>query len=444
MTTKTNQLHVRKLESARLPTQFGEFQLAIFSNSTDNKEHLALLMGDISKKDDILVRVHSECYTGDVLGSKRCDCGQQLQRAMKMISEVGLGVILYLRQEGRGIGLLEKLRAYNLQDQGYDTVEANLLLGHQVDERDYTIAVRILEALEIRSIQLLTNNPQKMDSLQKMGIRVTNRIPLHGEINSENAKYIQTKIDRLNHFPVQPGNIETSQWPIMKHVDNRLATAELFCQQHERPFVTLSYAQTLDGSIALEAGQRLEISNPLTYAFTHQLRANHEAILVGIGTVLADNPQLNVRLVTGANPQPIILDSQLRCPLDAKLLQNETLPWVITSEQADETRQAELEALGARVFRTSANQARRIDLNELLRFLAKHGIQRLMVEGGQQIITSFIQAGLIDQVVLTIAPMFVGGLPAIGKLAEIPRLENLHHQSLADDIIIRGDVSWEK
>jgi len=185
---------------ARIPTPYGEFQLCIYQESENSKEHLALVMGDPEGKDDVLVRVHSECFTGDVLGSLRCDCGEQLQRAMAMISEAGEGVILYLRQEGRGIGLEEKLRAYNLQDEGYDTVDANLALGHQADERDYTSAARILGNLGISSISLITNNPSKIEALTILGIDVCRRVPLTPTINPENLRYLSTKVERMHHL----------------------------------------------------------------------------------------------------------------------------------------------------------------------------------------------------------------------------------------------------
>ncbi len=193
-------LKVKRMASARIPTQMGEFQLILYTNNQDNKEHLALVMGDIEGKDDVLVRVHSECYTGDVLGSLRCDCGEQLHRAMQTIALEGQGVILYLRQEGRGIGLLDKLRAYNLQDQGYDTVEANLALGHQADERDYTVAARMLEDLDVRSIRLLTNNPSKIENLSDLGVVVKERIPVESTITADNAFYLFTKVQRMDHL----------------------------------------------------------------------------------------------------------------------------------------------------------------------------------------------------------------------------------------------------
>jgi 3,4-dihydroxy 2-butanone 4-phosphate synthase/GTP cyclohydrolase II len=185
---------------ARIPTAFGEFQLCIYLEDENRKEHLALTFGDPEGKDAVLVRVHSECFTGDVLGSLRCDCGEQLQCAMAMIVDAGEGVIIYLRQEGRGIGLEEKLRAYNLQDEGYDTVDANLALGHQADERDYACAERILTNLGIKSISLITNNPSKIEELTRLGIKVRQRIPLTPTINPENVRYISTKIERMSHL----------------------------------------------------------------------------------------------------------------------------------------------------------------------------------------------------------------------------------------------------
>jgi GTP cyclohydrolase II len=205
-------LHITRQACARIPTELGEFQLCLYTNNQDDKEHLALVMGDVHQQSRVLVRVHSECFTGDVLGSRRCDCGEQLQRAMQMIAEAGAGVVVYLRQEGRGIGLMDKLRAYNLQDRGYDTVDANLALGHQPDLRDYTIAARILEDLGVRSVRLLTNNPGKITRLEELGIPVAERIALESTIYADNAYYLFTKAQRMNHLlnlavvPAVPSN----------------------------------------------------------------------------------------------------------------------------------------------------------------------------------------------------------------------------------------------
>ena len=193
-------IKVEQKVTARIPTEWGEFLLMLYANSQDDKEHLALVLGDVTGRSNVLARVHSECFTGDVLGSQRCDCGEQLQRSMQKIGEHGRGVLIYLRQEGRGIGLLDKLRAYNLQDQGYDTVEANLLLGHQADERDYSIAAGILQDLQVRSVRLLTNNPAKILHLKQSGVVVSERVPLEGTVNAENADYLRTKAQRMHHL----------------------------------------------------------------------------------------------------------------------------------------------------------------------------------------------------------------------------------------------------
>lgn len=191
---------VTRQACARVPTPVGSFQVCVYTTSNDNKEHLALIYGQVTNQSNVLTRVHSECFTGDVLDSLRCDCGEQLQHAMQIIAEAGAGVIIYLRQEGRGIGLIEKLRAYNLQDQGYDTIDANLALGHQADARKYDVAAAILRELGVQSIELLTNNPAKVTQLQALGIQINRRIPLNVTVNPENARYLETKARRMNHL----------------------------------------------------------------------------------------------------------------------------------------------------------------------------------------------------------------------------------------------------
>lgn len=192
-------LNLEKLVCTRIPTEEGSFQLCLYDNDNDHKEHMALVFGDVRGK-DVLVRVHSECFTGDVLGSQRCDCGPQLHYAMDAIAQEGRGIVLYLRQEGRGIGLAEKLRAYNLQDEGLDTVDANLELGHQADEREYDIAVAMLKDLGVKSVRLLTNNPAKIESLTELGMPVNERVPILIQPNDENIHYLATKAERMRHL----------------------------------------------------------------------------------------------------------------------------------------------------------------------------------------------------------------------------------------------------
>jgi len=190
---------VHRVAEAKLPTQYGDFTVIAYKSTIDPDEHIALVKGDVTTEEPVLVRVHSECLTGDVFGSMRCDCGQQLAIAMKAIATEGRGVFLYMRQEGRGIGLHNKLRAYALQDQGVDTVEANELLGFAADLRDYGIGAQILADIGLRSIRLLTNNPRKVVGLEGHGLTVVETVPIEAPPNTYNSAYLQTKGSKLGH-----------------------------------------------------------------------------------------------------------------------------------------------------------------------------------------------------------------------------------------------------
>lgn len=193
-------MSVKFAASAKLPTQWGDFTLHGFEDEATGKEHVALVCGDISGEQPVLCRLHSECLTGDCLFSLRCDCGPQLQYAMQTIGEAGRGVILYLRQEGRGIGLLNKIRAYELQDGGADTVEANEQLGFAADGREYEICKPMLEHLGLSSLRLLTNNPAKISAVETMGFSVDEIVPVKTGANSHNENYLQVKVDKMGHL----------------------------------------------------------------------------------------------------------------------------------------------------------------------------------------------------------------------------------------------------
>jgi hypothetical protein len=184
----------------KLPTKFGDFRIIVFKNEVDHKEHLMIVKGDVPGKSDVLMRIHSECLTGDVFGSHRCDCGEQLENALRSIEEQGEGIVIYMRQEGRGIGLTNKIKAYTLQDQGYDTVEANVKLGFPPDMREYSLAAQMLRELDVKSVKLLTNNPEKKEDLERWGITVSKRVPIVIKANSINAKYLNTKKEKMRHM----------------------------------------------------------------------------------------------------------------------------------------------------------------------------------------------------------------------------------------------------
>lgn len=440
--SQTASLSLQRLK-ARIPVSGREFYVYLYQDF-DNLEHLALVMGDVRGKQNVLVRIHSECLTGEAFNSQRCDCGEQLKQSIQMISDDSLGIIVYLRQEGRGIGLAKKLQAYNLQDNGYDTVDANIALGHKPDERDFTIAASILKDLGVKSIKLISNNPGKFKPLIDSGIVINSRIPILPRLTPENTLYIKTKISRMNHKIDFNGLSSSSpeREMILRYVVRKIRNH----RYRNRPFITLSYAQSLDGCISKDKNKSMVLSDEESMILTHQIRSIHDAILVGIGTVLTDDPQLTVRKVQGKNPQPIILDTNLKLPPNAKLLKETNSPWIISGKDSDVKKQKILEDLGAKVFRLPVKN-NNIDLHRLISKLVNENIGSVMVEGGAEIISSFMVDKLADFVVSTVTPTIIGR--GVRPLEQVPikmdkmiSLQNAKYVQIGKDLIVFGVPRW--
>ncbi|WP_455368327.1 GTP cyclohydrolase II [[Eubacterium] cellulosolvens] len=440
--SQTTSLTLQRLK-ARIPVSGGEFCIYLYPDF-DNMEHLALVMGDVRGKKNVLVRIHSECLTGESFNSQRCDCGEQLKQSIQMISDDSLGIIIYLRQEGRGIGLAKKLQAYNLQDNGYDTIDANIALGHKPDERDFTIAAYMLKDLGVKSIKLISNNPGKFKPLIDSGIVISSRMPILPRLTPENAPYIRTKISRMNHNIDFDGLSSSSpeREMILRYIVRKMKNH----RYRNRPFITLSYAQSLDGCISKDKNKSMVLSDEESMILTHQIRSIHDAILVGIGTILTDDPQLTVRKVQGKNPQPIILDTNLKFPLNAKLLKEKHSPWIISGKDSDVTKQKILEDLGVKIFRLPVKN-NNIDLQRLISKLVKENIGSIMVEGGAEVISSFMLEKLADFVVSTVTPRIIGrGVRPLEqvpiKMDKLVSLQNTKYVQIGKDLIVFGVPRW--
>jgi GTP cyclohydrolase II len=420
-----------------IPTPAGVFDVRAFRCTSDHV-YLAMVKGDVGDGGGVLTRIHSECLTGDALGSLRCDCGPQLQAAMRRVAAEGRGAIVYATgHEGRGIGLVDKLRAYMLQDRGDDTLDANAHLGLPIDARDYGDAAGVLRAIGARSVRLLTNNPAKAEGLRHHGVEVDEIVPLQTAPHTRNLRYLRTKRDRFGHVP--PAGPELNGW-LRPAVD---ATSLLGDTQAQpwRPFVAVKFAQTLDGRIATASGDSKWISGDEERRVSHALRAACDGVLVGAGTVLADDPRLTVRMVEGRSPIRVVLDSALRIPLDANVLDDDAHTVVVTTERSTPEQRMAIRGRGAAVV-VARSGPRGVDLSDALRGLHEIGVRSLLVEGGASVITSFLAEGLI----VGLAPTVIGaGLDAVGDLnvarvAEGFRLTNREIHVAGDDLLIAGDI----
>ena len=423
-----------------LPTQFGEFAVTAFE-VRPGLVYLALARGDLATGGPVLTRLHSECLTGDALTSLRCDCGVQLRRAMSRVAAEGRGLVLYATgHEGRGIGLVNKLRAYVEQDAGADTVDANLRLGLPVDGRRYDEAAAVLRALGVGSVRLLTNNPDKVRGLADAGVVVDGTEPLRTAAHLRNAGYLRTKEVRLGHGDTAGADLPGTTTPP--------AAVDLLgdvVAHDDRPYVVIKYAQTLDGRIATGCGDSKWISGEEERALSHALRAACDAVLVGVGTVLRDDCRLNVRMVPGASPLRVVLDSTLRSPSTALVLDGETPTVFLTTDEAPEDDRKRVRDAGAGV-RVLPPGPGGVDLKAALARLRAEGVRSLLVEGGAQVITSLLAAGLADRLIVGTAPRIIGaGTEAVGdlgvaRITEGITLRNRAVHLTADDVVTAWDV----
>jgi GTP cyclohydrolase II len=422
---------------------FGEFELRAFEVHP-GRVYLALVRGEVGDGHSVLTRLHSECLTGDALGSLRCDCGTQLRQAAREIAAEGRGVLVYATDhEGRGIGLVNKLRAYMLQEDGHDTIDANHRLGFPPDARSYDAAADCLRLLGVRSVRLLTNNPGKVEALKRAGVDVEETIPLRTSPHVRNVDYLHAKEARLGHL--SPAGVPLDGNPVAEATDVAPLLGHAAAPAW-RPYVVLKYAQTVDGRIATRQGDARWISSEAERRISHGLRAACDAVLVGVGTAIVDDPQLTVRMVPGSSPLRIVLDSTLRLPSTSRLLDNQAGTIVITTERLSEERLTDLRARAVGVHVVAAGP-RGVDLASALRKLRALGVNSLLVEGGGRVITSFLAEKLVDRLVVGIAPTIMGaGVDAVGDLgvasvAESIRLTNRSVHRAGDDLLVAADVN---
>ncbi len=424
-----------------LPTPYGVFTVHAFEPASGNV-HVALVAGDVRDRGAVLTRLHSECLTGDALGSLRCDCGIQLRQSLRRVAAQGHGVVIYATgHEGRGIGLVNKLRAYVLQDGGADTVEANHALGLPADSRRYDESAAVLTALGIRSVRLMTNNPRKAEGLRASGIVVDELVAVPTTPHHRNARYLATKTARMGHR--RPGgaalaNLDCGAIDVLGLLGEH-------APRRDRPAVVLKYAQTLDGRIATASGDARWISGTEERRVSHALRAACDAVLVGVGTVLRDNPQLTVRMVPGASPTRVVVDSTLRTPSSSHVLRPDASTAVLTTDRSAPARRAELRDMGVAVH-VVADDRGRVDLRAGLAALRGAGLDVVLVEGGSGIITSLLRADVVDRVIVAVAPLIIGeGTAAVADLgidvvADGIRLANRSIVPIGDDVLLAWDV----
>ena len=434
-----------------LPDPAGEFGLTLFTDEESGKEYLAAILGQPRGRENILCRIHTQCFSGDVLHSSRCNCHHRLHLSMELIKRQQTGILIYLRQDGLAAELAKKPDSSRRRE-GIDLTDHNTMNIPADEVRTCDYAVTILESLDVKSVRLLTDNPRTVEQLQKRGIPVTEHVPLRTSAPAFNdqalpagSSFFHPPNNPIRENTTEPETLLEDQ--VLENIRDMLVQSSRNGRDYQ-PVITASYAQSLDGSITLQAGTQYQISGRQSLRITHGLRAMHDAILIGVGTVLADDPLLTTRLTNGEDPKPIIVDSHLRMPLQCNLLRNNQVnPLVATTEFAEEQALNDLQSMGAEILITAATQDRRVDLGALLRKLYERNLKTVMVEGGSQILTSFFNEQLVNLLVLTIAPQILGGLPGIRELTPDPEgarpsLREVRHALIGKDLMVWGAIHW--
>ncbi|MPV89784.1 GTP cyclohydrolase II [Georgenia ruanii] len=418
------EVHVltRRVVATTLPTAHGTFQMLGYDGAA-GLGHVALVLGDVAAEtlDDLapLVRVHSECLTGDALGSRRCDCGEQLDAALREIAREGRGLVIYLRgHEGRGIGLLAKLHAYALQDEGVDTVDANLRLGYPADAREYDDAAAILRDLGVARVRLLSSNPDKATKLTDLGVEVVSRQALPVADRPENAFYLTTKRVRMGHDSLAAAPDAWSELIAGRVPAAAVAGLDTVLLDRYGPLVAAGprltigqLGQSADGFIAARSGDAEFVTGADDREHLHRLRALVDAVVVGAATVVADDPRLTVRAVTGVSPVRVVLDPSARVPAGSRVLTEADAAtlWCVGPDAGVPGGLAgHVEVVRLPVGPDGFAPA------TVLAALHRRGLGRVLVEGGGRTVSSFLAAGRLDRLFLTTAPLLIGdGVPGI-------------------------------
>jgi GTP cyclohydrolase II len=411
---------LRHVARTVLPTDVGPFDLYAYVDPDSGADHVAMVMGDVTHGDPPLVRVHSECLTGDALGSHRCDCGDQLLAAQRAIAREGRGAVVYLRgHEGRGIGLTAKLQAYALQDGGLDTVDANLALGLPADVRSYRSAAEILHDLGVYKIRLMSANPAKEEQLREFGVEVVERISVPVPARPENLRYLEAKRERMGHLPppsdaddvwrelaagrLPVGAVDPSGTEIVDRYGPLVAAGDRL--------VLAQLGQSLDGFIAARTGDAVFVTGEEDREHLHRLRALVDAVVVGVSTVVTDDCRLTVRAVEGRSPIRVLLDPSARAPRAALLMTEGDAPvlWCVAAGTAP----PEPPAPHVTVLPLPLVDGR-FAPSVVLAALAERGLGRVLVEGGGRTVSEFLAAGVLDRLFVTTAPLLVGdGVPGL-------------------------------